>query len=71
MFVFEANTKTYDDAAMLDFIRSEREKSVSVREWKHRLRGYGYAIRSTDHGDVILKLGSTVKLCDIPDELLH
>ncbi|MFY0682216.1 MAG: hypothetical protein JXR13_16710 [Thalassovita sp.] len=70
MFVFEMNTQT-DDAAMLDFIRSEREKSVSVREWKHRLMGYGYTVRNTDHGDVILKLGSREELCEIPDELMH
>ena len=39
-----------------DLVMRERELAVSEREWKHRLRGYGYAIRETTEGRVISSL---------------
>ncbi|MBR9650024.1 hypothetical protein [Thalassovita aquimarina] len=71
MFIDEANSPTDQNAELLALIRSEREKSLSVREWKHRLIGYGYAIRNTDHCDVVSRFGSREELCDVPAELLH
>ncbi len=35
----------------------ERTMSVSEREWKFRLRGYGYGVRDTDEGRVITLTG--------------
>jgi len=37
-------------------ILRERRMAVSEREWKHRLRGYGYGIRDTDEGRVVTSL---------------
>ena len=31
-------------------VLSERNKAVSDREWRHRVRGYGYAIRDDAEG---------------------
>lgn len=39
-----------------DLVMRERGMAVSEREWKHRLRGYGYAIRDTDEGRVVTSL---------------
>lgn len=71
MHMNDANTQATQNAELLALVRSERKKSVSVREWKHRLVGYGYAIRNTDHGDVIAKFGSREEICPVPAELLH
>lgn len=71
MLLNQANTQATPNAELLALIRSEREKSLSVREWKHRLIGYGYAIRNTDRGDVIAKFGSQEEICPVPAELLH
>lgn len=56
--------------SVLELIRAEREKSVSVREWKFRLMGYGYKVMDTDHGEVIANLRQQ-EICAIPAELLH
>ena len=39
-----------------DLVMRERGLAVSEREWKHRLRGYGYAIRDTEKGRVVSSL---------------
>ena len=39
-----------------DLVMRERKLALSDREWKHRLRGYGYAIRDTDEGRVVTSL---------------
>lgn len=57
-------------SSVLELIRAEREKSVSVREWKFRLMGYGYKVMDTDHGEVIANLRQQ-EICTIPAELLH
>jgi hypothetical protein len=56
--------------SVLELIRAEREKSVSVREWKFRLKGYGYKVMDTDHGEVIANLRQQ-EICPVPAELLH
>ena len=33
-----------------DLVMRERAMAVSDREWKHRLRGYGYTVRDTSEG---------------------
>ena len=71
MYMNQANTQAPQNAELLALVRSEREKSLSVREWKHRLVGYGYAIHNTDHGDMIAKFGSREEICPVPVELLN
>ncbi|CUH64696.1 hypothetical protein TG4357_01439 [Thalassovita gelatinovora] len=71
MFINEMTSPAAGNDDVLALLRSEREKSVSVREWKHRLVGYGYAVKNTDHGDVLAKFGSQEEICEIPVELLH
>lgn len=44
----------------------ERELAVSEREWKHRLRGYGYAIRDTDEGRIVTSLLHDRQICTLP-----
>jgi hypothetical protein len=39
-----------------ELVMRERGMAVSEREWKHRLRGYGYGIRETAEGQVISSL---------------
>ncbi|MEO0752001.1 MAG: hypothetical protein AAFY25_09365 [Pseudomonadota bacterium] len=39
-----------------DLVMRERGLAVSEREWKHRLRGYGYAVRETEQGRVVSSL---------------
>ena len=46
-----------------DFVLRERNLSVSEREWKFRLRGYGYGIRDTDEGRVVTSLLGNRDLC--------
>ena len=46
-----------------DFVMSERDKSVSDREWKHRLRGYGYAVRETARGRWVTSLLKGQDIC--------
>ncbi|MFN3209853.1 MAG: hypothetical protein ACE369_12810 [Roseovarius sp.] len=46
-----------------DFVMRERQRCVSDREWKFRLRGYGYTIRDTDTGPVVASLMGHGDLC--------
>jgi len=46
-----------------DFVMRERELAVSEREWQHRLRGYGYGIRDTDEGRVVISLVRGSDIC--------
>jgi hypothetical protein len=46
----------------LAFARSERARCLSDREWRHRLRGYGYDVRQTADGPVLTLLATGVAL---------
>lgn len=46
-----------------DFVMRERSQCVSDREWKHRLRGYGYDIRQTEQGRILTTLPQGVEIC--------
>ena len=50
-----------------EMVMRERELAVSEREWKHRLRGYGYGIRDTDEGRVVTSLMHDRMLCSLPN----
>ncbi|MEL7097375.1 MAG: hypothetical protein AAGM84_00975 [Pseudomonadota bacterium] len=56
-------------AQVLDIVARERSQSLSRREWKHRLAGYGYTIRETDEGDYVETLPHRVPVCALPAEL--
>ena len=46
-------------------VMRERTMSVSEREWKFRLRGYGYGIRDTEEGRVVTSLIGNRDLCSL------
>jgi len=55
--------KAFDDVR--DFVLRERQMCVSDREWKHRLRGYGYAIRESHEGQVVTSLVKGGDICSL------
>jgi hypothetical protein len=46
-----------------DFVMGERVKTVSEREWRHRLRGYGFAIRDDAEGAYVTSILRGGALC--------
>lgn len=50
-----------------EIVLHEREMSLSEREWKFRLRGYGYGLRDSDDGRIITSLLKGTDLCTLPD----
>jgi len=62
MFVMPSH-EAFDD--LRDFVLRERQMCVSDREWKHRLRGYGYAIRDSREGQVVTSLVKGRDLCTL------
>ena len=55
------------DPEVLDLLERERTKALSIREWKFRLAGYGYAIKDVmgrqilttlPHGNILGELPS-------------
>ncbi|ASM74027.1 MULTISPECIES: hypothetical protein [Roseobacteraceae] len=56
-------------AQILDLIKQERAKALSKREWQHRIAGYGYGIRDTQHGQIVETLPHHVPVCTLPPEL--
>jgi len=46
----------------LAFALKERQNCLSDREWRHRLRGYGYDVRLTPEGPVLTLLATGVAL---------
>jgi hypothetical protein len=59
----------FDTAKVVDLVLRERASALSPREWKHRLAGYGYAIKETDHGQVIETLPHHVEVGVLPPAL--
>jgi hypothetical protein len=55
-----------DNAQIVDLVTQEREKSLSPREWIHRLAGMGYGIRDTENGQIIETLPHRVPVCQVP-----
>ncbi len=61
----EAKTK------IRNLVMRERDMAISEREWKHRLRGYGYAIMDTDEGRFVTSILRGAPLCSLPGQTLH
>ncbi|MFT6676225.1 MAG: hypothetical protein ACJAVM_002427 [Sulfitobacter sp.] len=59
----------FDTAKVFDLINRERACALSPREWKHRLAGYGYAIKETLQGQIVETLPHHVELGVLPAEL--
>ena len=51
------------DSDILDFVLRERSRALSEREWKFRLRGYGYAIRDSAEGRMVTAVMSGREIC--------
>jgi hypothetical protein len=66
LIVTRHETMSNDINDILTLIARERRLAVSDREWQHRLRGYGYAIRDTDEGRMVTSLVRGAPLCAIP-----
>ena len=50
---------------VIEMMKSERSKSLSHREWKHRMAGYGFAIRATKRGQVVESLAHKIEICAV------
>ena len=57
---------TLVDPEVLDLLQRERGKSLSLREWKFRLPGYGYAIKDVMGRQVVTTLPHGVELGVLP-----
>lgn len=55
-----------DMEQLRSLVMRERGMAVSDREWQHRLRGHGYAMRNTEKGRVISSLVRQRDLLTIP-----
>lgn len=60
------NSDPFITAQVIELVLRERESSLSQREWKHRLAGYGYAIKDTDHGQIVETLPHHAEICVLP-----
>ncbi|NSY38715.1 hypothetical protein [Leisingera sp. ANG59] len=56
------------DPSVLDLIRSERQKALSPREWKFRLRGYGFAVKRVGGTQVLTRLTTGAEMGPLPPE---
>ncbi|MFK7754046.1 MAG: hypothetical protein AB8B51_16065 [Sedimentitalea sp.] len=54
------------EASLVDLLREEREKALSLREWKFRLAGYGYAIKDVGNRQIVTKLPHGTELGVLP-----
>jgi hypothetical protein len=57
-------------ARVQDFVLAERRKSLSEREWHHRLRGYGYGLRESGKKLVVTALLGEAELFEIDKAII-
>ncbi len=57
---------TMIDTEVLNLLQRERGKALSLREWKFRLAGYGYAINDVMGRQVVTTLPHGVELGVLP-----
>lgn len=57
--------RNISDMEIRDFVMKERRHAVSEREWKFRLRGYGYGIRDTREGHIVTSLVGGRDICHL------
>ncbi len=63
------NKDPFITAQVIDLVLKERAACLSQREWKHRLAGYGYAIKDTDHGQIVETLPHHVEVAVLPAKM--
>lgn len=56
------------EPGVLELVRSERAKALSPREWKFRLRGYGYAVKTVEGAQVLTRLTTGAAIGTLPPE---
>ena len=56
------------EAPVLNILEHERAMALSPREWKHRLAGYGYAIRNVGGRQMLRSLVSGADLGVLPNK---
>lgn len=56
------------DPSVLDLIRSERQKALSPREWRFRLRGFGYAVKTVEGAQILTRLTTGDEVGMLPPE---
>lgn len=66
---FMPRDTAFEAAQTIELLTRERAMSLSLREWKHRLAGYGISIRDTDHGPVVATLRDDTEICALPKTL--
>lgn len=67
----QADTKSEGiDAVLLTLIKQEREKALSLREWKFRLAGYGYGIKDVHGTQVVTRLPHGTELGVLPAQAI-
>lgn len=54
------------DASVLHILTRERAMALSVREWKFRLAGYGYAVNDVRGAQVVTTLPQGTELGVLP-----
>ena len=59
----------FEATRVLDIVTRERAMALSVREWKHRLAGYGYKINETRNGPVVASMALGHEICPLPERL--
>lgn len=57
---------TLIDTEILDLLQRERGKALSLREWKFRLAGYGYAIKEVMGRQMVTTLPHGTELGILP-----
>ncbi|MCD9147158.1 hypothetical protein [Pseudophaeobacter flagellatus] len=57
------------DPFVLNLIRKEREKALSPREWRFRLRGYGYAIKRVAGDQILTRLPKGTEIGVLPADI--
>ena len=56
------------DAGVLSLIKEERDKALSAREWKFRLRGYGFGLKDIEGSQVLTRLPQGTELGVLPQD---
>ena len=54
------------DAPLVEFLKEERKKALSAREWKFRLAGFGYGIKDVGDRQVVTRLPQGTELGPLP-----
>ncbi|KAE9632238.1 hypothetical protein FEE96_00195 [Parasedimentitalea maritima] len=54
---------------VLALVRDEKAKALSAREWKFRLKGYGYAIKDVSGKQVLTSLTQGIELGVLPTDM--